>query len=184
MGPLKFAKAGNGNGFGMVEAVVGLSILAFGMLGVAAAFAQGMRSLAGSNYDILAREKAVEAIESVYASRDTKTIAWAAIRNIKGETGSDGGVFVDGQHPLTRAGDDGLVNTEDDSAEIESLVQPGPDDMLGTGDDIVQMLTGFTREIELRELTPNLRRLRVVVRYKVGSEAREYEIVTYISSYA
>ena len=184
MGPLKFAKAGNGNGFGMVEAVVGLSILAFGMLGVAAAFAQGMRSLAGSNDDILAREKAVEAIESVYASRDTKTIAWAAIRNIKGETGSDGGVFVDGQHPLTRAGDDGLVNTEDDSAEIESLVQPGPDDMLGTGDDIVQMLTGITREIELRELTPTLRRLRVVVRYKVGSEAREYEIVTYISSYA
>jgi hypothetical protein len=171
-------------GFGLIEAVVGLSILAFGLLGVAAAFAQGMRSLAGSNYDILAREKAVEAVESVYSSRDTKTIAWAQIRNVVGETGDDGGVFLDGQRPLTPAGPDGLVNTRDDSGHIESLVQPGPDDLLGTGDDIVQLLTGFTREIEIRQLTPTLRRLRVVVRYKVGMEAREYEVVTYISSYA
>ena len=103
------------DGFGLVETIVGLSILAFGLLGVAAAFSQGMRSLAGSNYDILAREKAVEAIETVYSARDTKTITWAEIRNVQGETGHDGGVFLDGHHPLTIAGDDGLVNTEDDS---------------------------------------------------------------------
>ena len=141
MGPL--TRVPRDEGFGLVEAIVGLSILAFGLLGIAAAFAQGMRSLAGSNFDILAREKAVEAIESVYSSRDTKTIAWDEIRNVQGETGSDGGVFLDGQRPLTIAGDDGLVNTEDDSEEIEAIVQPGPDSLLGTGDDLVQPLTGF-----------------------------------------
>ena len=86
---------------GCVETIVGLSILAFGLLGIAAAFSQGMRSLGGSNYDILAREKAVEAIETVYSARDTKTITWAEIRNVQGETGHDGGVFLDGPHPLT-----------------------------------------------------------------------------------
>lgn len=182
MGTLTSARSERG--FGLVEVMVGLSILAFGLLGVAAAFSQGMRSLAGSNYDILAREKAVEAIESVYTSRDTKTISWAEIRNVQGETGSDGGVFLDGPRPLTPAGDDGLVNTADDSPLLETLIQPGPDELLGTPDDIVQELTGFTREIELRQLSPTLRRLRVVVRYKVGTEARDYEIVTYISSYA
>jgi hypothetical protein len=171
-------------GFGLVEALVGLTMLSFGLLGIAAAFAQGMKSLSGSNFDILAREKAVEAIETVYSSRDTKTITWAEIRNKQGETGHDGGVFLDGEHPLTLAGDDGLVNTEDDSDEIESIVQPGQDKLLGTGDDIVRPLQGFTREIEIRELSPTLRLLRVTVRYKVGTEAREYEIVTYISSYA
>jgi hypothetical protein len=168
----------------MVEALVGLSILALGLIGIAAAFAQGMRSLAGSNYDILAREKAVEAIETVFSSRDTKIIAWAKIRNVQGETGHDGGVFLAGQHPLTIAGDDGLVNTEDDSEEIEAIIQPGADQELGTGDDIAQPLEGFTRQIEIRELSPTLRLLKVTVRYRVGTEARDYEIVTYISSYA
>lgn len=182
MGTLTLAR--HDKGFGLVEAIVGLTILSFGLLGVAAAFAQGMRSLAGSNYDILAREKAVEAVESVYSSRDTKTVAWAEIRNVVGETGTDGGVFLDGQRALTLAGPDGLVNTRDDPAQVESLVQPGPDDLLGTGDDIVQILTGFTREIEIRQLSPTLRRLRVIVRYRVGTEAREYEVITYISSYA
>ena len=172
------------DGFGLVETLVGLSILAFGLLGVAAAFSQGMRSLAGSNYDILAREKAVEAIETVYSARDTKTITWAEVRNVQGETGHDGGVFLDGPHPLTIAGDDGLVNTEDDSEELEALVQPGVDEQLGTGDDIVQPLTGFTRQIEIKQLSATLRQLRVVIRYHVGTEAREYVIVTYISSYA
>lgn len=171
-------------GFGLVEAIVGLSILALGLLGVAATFAQGMRSLAGSNYDILAREKAVEAIESVYSARDTRTVTWAEIRNVVGETGTDGGVFLDGPRPLTLPGDDGLVNTQDDSSTLESLVEPGPDEVIGTGDDKVQVLEGFTREIEIRQLSATLRQLRVTVRYQAGTEAREYELITYISSYA
>ena len=75
----------------------------------------------------------MEAIETVYSARDTKTITRAEIRNVQGETGHDGGVFLDGHHPLTIAGEDGLVNTEDDSKSLEALVQPGVDEQLGTG---------------------------------------------------
>lgn len=170
-------------GFGLVESIVALTILAFGLLAVAAAFSQGLAAISGSHLDLLAREKAAETIESVYTARDTQVIPWAEVRNVEGTTGRDGGVFLDGPQPLTESGPDGLVNTVDDG-DVETLVTPGPDGLLGTGDDVAQPLVNFTREIEIRDLSLTLRELRVVIRYTVGGEEREYVIATYISSYA
>ncbi|MEW6323357.1 MAG: prepilin-type N-terminal cleavage/methylation domain-containing protein [Acidobacteriota bacterium] len=175
---------GSARGFSLIESLVAIGILSFGLLALAAGFAQGLQSMSGSGYDILAREKAAEAIESVYTARDTRTITWDEIRNVQGETGADGGIFFDGARPLTRPGADGLVNTEDDGDEVEALVRPGPDGLLGTDDDVAQPLTQFTREVEIRELGPSLRQLRVIIRYTVGTTTREYIIATYISSYA
>lgn len=178
------ARAGDERGFSLVESLVAVGLLAFGMLAIAAGFTQGLALMAGANLDILAREKAAEAIESVFTARDTRTITWAQIRNISGETGSDGGIFLDGPQPLAVAGADGLVNTADDGA-VESLMLPGRDGLLGTGDDVPQPLTNFTREVEIRATAKStLRQLRVVIRYQVGREWREYSIATYISSYA
>lgn len=171
-------------GFSLVESLIAVSILAFGLLSIAAAFSGGLQQMTGANFDFLAREKAAEAIESVFTARDTKTIVWTAIRNVEGQTGSDGGVFIDGEQPLTLSGDDGLTNTEDDGNEVESLIMPGPDGELGSGDDIITPLHNFTREVEIRDLGPTLRQLRVIIRYVVGAQTREYIIVTYISSYA
>ena len=171
-------------GFSLVESMIAVTILAVGLLTMAAAFATGMRQMTGSNFDFVAREKAAEAIESVFTARDTKTVTWAEIRNVEGESGADGGVFLDGAHSLTQMGVDGLVNTEDDGEILESIPQPGLDGLLGTGDDTALELSNFTREIELRDLGPTLRQMRVIVRYVVGAETREYIIVTYISSYA
>lgn len=166
-------------GFGLIEALVGLLLLSAGLLGIGSAFAQGARALSGSNFDIIAREKAVEAVESVFSSRDTKTISWAEIRNAQGETGADGGVFLDDPQPLRLPGDDGLVNTVDDDAELEALVRPGPN-----GEIIRQPLDKFTRQIEIRTIDTALRQIRVIVRYQVGQQERVYELVTYISSYS
>lgn len=174
---------GSEAGFSLIESLIAIGILAFGMLAVAMGFTQGLTQLTGSGLDILAREKAAEAIESVFSARDTRIITWGEIRNVQGETGADGGVFVDGAQPLTRPGDDGLVNTSDD-AGVEALTLPGDDGLLGTDDDVPQALTNFTREVEIRELSLTLRQLRVIIRYVVGSQTREYTIVTYISSYA
>lgn len=171
-------------GFSLIESLIAVGIMAFGLLAIAAAFAQGLHQLSGSNLDVLAREKAAEAIESVFTARDTKIITWDQIKNVEGETGSDGGIFFDDAQPLTRPGDDGLVNTEDDGDDVEAIVQPGADGLLGTEDDEVTPLTNFTREVEITELTLTLRQLRVIIRYVVGSETREYVIATYISAYA
>jgi type II secretory pathway component PulJ len=165
-------------GFGLIEALIGLMLLSVGLLGIGGAFAQGMRALSGSNYDIVAREKAVEAVESVFSSRDTQTITWAEIRNEQGETGTDNGVFMDGPHPLRLPGADGLVNTRDDDSELESVEQQTES---GT---IRKPLNGFTRQIEITTVSQQLRQIKVTVRYAIGEEERKYVVTTYISSYS
>jgi prepilin-type N-terminal cleavage/methylation domain-containing protein len=169
---------GDQSGFTLVETMISLIILGGGLLALAAAFSQGMILMATSHYHQIAKEKASEAIESVTAARDTRIITWARIRNV-----SNGGIFLNGPQPLRARGLDGLVNTADDGA-VESGVLPGPDNILGTGDDITAPLSGFTREVEITDLAPNLRQIRVIVIYQVGHLSRQYQLVSYISSFA
>jgi prepilin-type N-terminal cleavage/methylation domain-containing protein len=173
----------NERGFTLVETMIALMVLGTGLMALAQVFAVGVAQLSASGPDITAREKATDAIESVVTARDTRTITWALIRNEGGESGEDGGVFKDGPQDLTTAGDDGLLNTDDDGA-IEAITMPGPDNRLGTADDKVQELTNFTREIEIRDVGPNLRRITVIIRYTANSGEREYKIETFISSFA
>ena len=171
-------------GFSLTESLVAMGILGAGMLAIAAAFLQGAVQLKGSDLDVLAREKAAEAIESVFTARDTRTVLWGQIRNAEGASGTDGGVFLDGPRSLTRPGPDGLVNTDDDDDAIETLVKPGADGLLGTDDDDIEELIDFTREVRIRDINQSLRELRVTIRYQVGGAMREYAISTLISSYA
>jgi hypothetical protein len=150
---------------------------------MAQVFTLGLGMLGGANSDLIAREKAAEAIESVYTARDTHIVTWAQIRNVAGASGSDGGVFRDGPRPLTVAGPDGLVNTADDGA-IEAMMTPGHDNLLGTDDDVARLMTEFTREIEIRDVGPDLRRIRVIIGYQVATGRREYVLETLISSFA
>lgn len=170
-------------GFSLAEAVVAMAVLAFALLGLAQVFVVGMTHLSTSSANLVAREKAREAVESVHSARDTRTITWAEIRNV-----GAGGVFVNGFQPLRLAGVDGLVNTADDADEdIEQLRSPGPDGVLGTEDDVLVPLDGFERRIEILELDPvniDLREIRVTIRYRVGSIERDYVLRTYISSFS
>jgi prepilin-type N-terminal cleavage/methylation domain-containing protein len=110
-------------GFTLIEALVAMAILSIGMLGLAQAFYLGMRHMSTSSANLIAREKAREAVESVHTARDTRIITWAQIQNA-----TNGGVFLDGAQPLYAAGADGLVNTADDAAAgLETVLDPGPD---------------------------------------------------------
>ena len=166
------------SGFTLVEAMIAIIIIGGGLLALASAFAQGMVIMSTSHYHQIAKEKASEAIESVTTSRDTRVIAWAQIRNV-----SQGGIFLDGPQALRVQGVDGLVNTADDGA-VESEMLPGSDLILGSGDDVVVSLTSFTREIEIRDVAQNLRQIRVIIRYQVGNLSRQYQLTTFISSFA
>ena len=118
--------------------MVAMGILATGLLGLAGVFTIGMAHMATSSANLIAREKAREAVESVHTARDTRTITWCQIYNVtdrSAECVRCAGAFLDGAQNLKDPGDDGLVNTADDGA-IEAAVQPGPDGMLGTTDDV------------------------------------------------
>lgn len=169
-------------GFSLVESLVAVGVLSFGLLAIAAGFLQGAVQLTGSDLDVVAREKAAEAVESVFTARDTRTIQWTQVRNVVG--GEGGGVFIDGPQPLHQPGPDGLINTADDLDALEVILRPGPDGQLGTEDDVQDVLTQFTREVIIRDVSLTLRELEVIIRYTVGGFTRQYEIKTLISSYA
>jgi type II secretory pathway pseudopilin PulG len=175
------------SGFSLIETVVAMGILATGLLGLAGVFTIGMAHMATSSANLVAREKAREAVESVHTARDTQTITWAQINNV-----SNGGVFLDGAQTLKNAGADGLVNTADDTG-TETQRLPGPDGILGNSDDVLVPLTNYTRTIAITPLSqvqPDgttgvnliLRQITVTIAYSVGPVKRTYILTTYISS--
>jgi prepilin-type N-terminal cleavage/methylation domain-containing protein len=151
---------GNQSGFTLVETMISIIILGGGLLALAIGFAQGMVTMSTSHSHQVAKELAAESIESVNTARDTRVITWGQIRNA-----SNGGVFLDGQQQVRAAGADGLVNTADDGA-----LDPN--------------LSAFTRQIEILDLAANLRQIRVIVRYQVGHLQRQYQLISYVSSFA
>lgn len=169
-------KSGNGQlGFTLVETLIALLILSGGLLALAYAVAEGMATVSTSHYHQIAKEKASEAMESVFTARDAGKIPnWNAIQN----TGANG-LFLDGPQSILEPGPDGLVNTADDG---DAEMMPGPDGRLGTDDD--ESLEKFTREIAISNVRANLRQIRVIVRYSVGRSVREYKITSFITPFA
>jgi prepilin-type N-terminal cleavage/methylation domain-containing protein len=157
-------------GFSLIEVLVAMLILTAGLLPLAGVFAVAVQRMTAATPQLLAREKAREAIESVHAARDTGAASWATIQNDE----VTGGVFLTGPQAIRDPGNDGLVNTDDD------------------GD--IQLSEGlFTREIDISPLLidgsedsfhQQLREVRVVVRYSVSGTWFTYVLTTYISSYS
>jgi prepilin-type N-terminal cleavage/methylation domain-containing protein len=164
-------------GFTLIETLIAMLVLAGGFLALAQAFALGLTSISSGTPHLIAREKAAEAIEGIYAARDSQLLDWDDLQNA-----SSGGVFLDDARSLTEAGADSLVNTADDG-DIETIAMPGADGELGTEDDEAQPLAQFTREIEITGVSANLRRLRVIIRYQAGG-SQEYVLETLISAFA
>ena len=165
-------------GTSLVETIVAVGVLTVGALGMAGVLAQGMQLMGGSPGDLVATQKAAEAIESVFSARDSHIVTWAQIRNT-----NQGGVFLVGARSLRLAGGDGLINTADDGA-VETVTYPGRDGYPGTADDVVETLDQYSRAITITDLTVDLRSITVTVTYQSGAGTRTYALTTYISNYA
>jgi prepilin-type N-terminal cleavage/methylation domain-containing protein len=115
-------------GFTLLETVVAMAILSFGILTLASIYTQGVKASYQSQIQFIAQEKAQEALETIFTARDTQLLSFAQINNV-----SQGGVFLDGPQPLLAPGPDGLVGTADDDATNPDsvVVAPGPDNILG-----------------------------------------------------
>ena len=175
------------SGFTIIELIFAMGILSVAVLGMAGVMAGGLRQLNSSPSSVIAAQKAAQAVEAVFAARDSHTVVWDKVRNVHGASGSDGGVFLDGAQPLRLAGADGLVNTGDDSSTVESTALPGPDNLLGTADDRRLTLDRFTRTIDIRDV-PNengqLRSVTVTITYPSGTGSETYTLTTYVSSFS
>jgi hypothetical protein len=158
-------------GFSLAETVIALGVLTTGVLGAAGVLSAGMQNLSSSPSDVVVTQKATQAIESVFAARDSHRLTWAQIQNV-----SNGGIFLDGPQSMTLPGADGLVNTADDGA-IETIDLPNHS---------IQ-LTSYTRQIAIQDVANEngqLRQITVTITYQNGRTRRTYTLVAYISTYA
>lgn len=179
----------NQQGFSLMEAMIAVLVLSFGILSLAAVFAQGLLFSQASQFDYIAQKKSEEAVESIFNARNTQATSWAQIQNV-----SAGGIFLDGAQPLLAPGlVNGLVGTAgDDAAHPDSvIVGPGPDGILGTADDVVIPLSNMQRTIVIApvfdaagNIEPNVRTVTITMTYKVGRLNRTYTLVSYISAFS
>ena len=175
-------------GFTLIETMIAIVVLTFGVLSLAGVFAQGLLVANMTQMDYIAQKKAEEAMESIFAARDSKQQPWANIRNVQGASGVDGGIFLDLPQPLVAPGPDGLYGTSDENLASPEVVilGPGPDGQLGTADDVVMSLNGMTRTIAITDIPnePNLRQIAITINYRVGHIDRQYTLLSYISDFS
>jgi len=188
--------ASSQRGFTIIETMFAIAIMSIGILTLLAAFATAVGATHNAQENLISRQKALEATESIYTARNTQQVSFSQIANV-----SSGGIFTNGSTKLLCAGPDGLVNTTDDvncpasgpcAAGPECVVLPGPDGILGTGDDVALSLANFTREIQISNvLNPDgtvnqtLKQVVVLITYQTGGSpvARTYTVNTLISSF-
>lgn len=185
------------SGFSLIEVMISIAILTVGLLAVIGTFATALQSTRWAQEDLIAKQKALEALESIYTARNTSQITFAQIANI-----GAGGIFTDGYTQMLAAGNDGLVGTADDAnfaangpcpAGVENIRLPGPDGILGNADDTCMSLANFSRQILIgpvlqqpgNVLNPNLKQITVNLQYfRPGMRApRIYTVQALMSSY-
>ncbi len=93
-------------GFTLLETMIAMVILSFGILSVAAVYTQGIQASNSNQMSFIAQQKAQEAMETIFTARDSGTLTFANIANV-----SQGGLFLDGPQRLCDAGPDGVLGT-------------------------------------------------------------------------
>ncbi len=170
-------------GFTLIEVLISIVVITIGLLSLLAAFGVAMQSTHLAKEDMIAKQLAQEAMESIVTARETANITWAQIQNV----GASGGIFVSGLQPIKQAGADGIIGTADDSAAPpETMQDPGPDGIVGTADDPPPTgLTNFQRSIQIAPSTSvDLRTVTITVQYAAnGGRVRTYVLSGMISQY-
>ena len=167
-------------------------ILIVGLSALMALFAKSLGAVQSSQDAQIARQKARETLESIYAARNDQSISFDQLQNV-----SAGGIFTDGFNTMYLAGSNGIPGTSSDTTIIDRVILPGKNGVVDTvptaatptGDDVFYPLSNFQRQILISPVsnggTVNLfmRKITVTIRINAGG-ANAVDFVTsgYISS--
>jgi prepilin-type N-terminal cleavage/methylation domain-containing protein len=194
----QFAGAKNESGFSLIEVMIAIVVMSVGVLAIIASLATAAAATQSAENDLIARQKALEGLESIYTARNSQQIPFSEVANT-----SNGGIFLSGAQSLLCPGPDGLVGTADDApcttssgavcpnGGAECWVLPGPDGVLGTPDDTTMSLANFTRTITISPVklpsgvtNANMMAISITVAYTQGKNfSRSYTVNSLISSY-
>jgi len=185
-------------GFSLIEVMIAIVVMSIGLLAVIASFVTAISATQSAQQDLIARQKTLEAMESIYTARNAQQVPFASVDNV-----SNGGIFLSGAQTMLCAGPDGLVGTADDvpcttqsgaacpNGGAECMILPGPDGILGTSDDTTMSLSNFRRTITINPVllpsgvvNANMKAITITVSYsKDGLPARSFTANGLISSY-
>lgn len=182
----------NRRGFTLLEVAIASVILVVGLVGILSLFTAALGRMASAQEELIARQKAREALESIYAARNSSEITFDQINNVV-----NGGIFLDGFQPLYRPGADAIIGTADDvNDQLDYVETPGPDGILGTADDVKRPLSEFQRQIVISQVlkvdpitlissvNPDLRQIDVTITYRTSPQGiRTYTTSGYISRF-
>jgi prepilin-type N-terminal cleavage/methylation domain-containing protein len=185
------------SGFSLLEVMFAMVVLAIGMLATLASLGITIGANETSQEDMIARQLASEAMESIFNARNTSQLGFSSINNV----GVGAGIFLVTPQSPKCPGPDGILGTADDTGctaangtacPIECLSEPGPDGIMGTADDGILALSNFTRTIAIQQLLdgnnnpiPTLVQVTITINYTVPNHGgtKSYVLDEYISSY-
>ncbi|MFZ0800061.1 MAG: prepilin-type N-terminal cleavage/methylation domain-containing protein [Terriglobales bacterium] len=188
-------------GFSLIEVVVSMVVLTVGMVSLLGVFGLAMASTQTSQKDMIAKQLANEAYESIVTARNSTQLSWSQIQNAASCSGSDptsGGIFLPSTsanptfYPIYNSGADGIYGTCDDTGAGEQTLQdPGPDGIFQTADDTFIPLTGYQRSIVFSpvydsagNVVPSLQNVTIIVQYSTPQQQqRTYTLNSYISQF-
>jgi type IV pilus modification protein PilV len=194
------------SGFSLLEVLISMVILTVGLVSLLGVFGLAMASTQQSQQDMIAKQLANEAVESIMSARNTSQLGWDDIQNA-GSTCANGGggcgMFSSGAQPIYQPITTttvancvkyvGIVGTTCDVGQpIQTLQSPGPDGIYGTADDVVIPLTGYQRTILISPVVnssgvvvSSLRGVNVTVLYSTPQLKlpKTYVLSSFISQY-
>ncbi len=189
-------------GFSLLEVMIAAGLLTTASLALLSVFGLAIATSQASQQDLIARQLASDAMESIFTARNTSQLNFSQIQNV-----SNGGIFANGPQPLLCAGPTyGLIGVAGDTSQcktatgaicpnsgVQCLNEPGPDGIVGTADDVILSLSNYTRTIAITPLsqgnppTPiqTLVAVTVTITYSVPGYPvpKNYSIVEYVSEY-
>ena len=154
-------------GITIFEIVASLLVLTIGLLALAGSIGYAVAVSNKGRNITNTKLVAVSLLEQMETLRNTGQLTFGQIANVGAVDNSgstfDFAGFPSGYQLLSRnPGPDGIFGTADD------FINPGANNVYGDGDDFTDpslAVSGFSREIVITNLSPNLKRIQVTLRY-------------------
>src|SRR5579885_1340861 len=76
-------------GFTLIEVMIAIVVMSIGILAIIASFATAVAATQSAEEDLIARQKVLEALESIYTARNSQQLPFASVANV-----ANGGIFL------------------------------------------------------------------------------------------